>query len=317
MVPAKPGFFDLQGHRGARGLRPENTLPAFEAAFDLGVTSVETDVHLTRDSVPVLYHDPALSARLCRRLPGCEVPEPETGPAVRTLSLAQLRCYRADRNPDPERFPDQDAGETPAARLFAEQHGFDVYTPPGLADLFAFAGAYASDVGARAGKTPAQRAAATYVQFAIELKRVPYRGESIGDGFDGRTPGLLEERAVDCIRAAGVLVRTTVRSFDHRSVRAVRELEPNLATAVLVAETAPVSPAQIARDAGALVYCPEYDFLDEGMVRQAQAAGVRVIPWTVNEPEDWLRLLDWGVDGITTDFPDRLAALLVQKGIPF
>src|SRR5262245_31234160 len=59
--------FDLQGHRGARGLRPENTLPSFEAAFDAGVSTVETDIHLTADGVAVIFHDDTLSERLCRR----------------------------------------------------------------------------------------------------------------------------------------------------------------------------------------------------------------------------------------------------------
>src|SRR5438105_26100 len=101
--------FDVQGHRGARGLKPENTLPGFETAFDLGVTSVETDVHLTRDGVPVLFHDDVISERLCRPVPGRSVPAPENRPPVRTLTLGELRGYRADRNPDPRRFPEQDA----------------------------------------------------------------------------------------------------------------------------------------------------------------------------------------------------------------
>src|SRR6516164_3109362 len=92
--------FELQGHRGARGLKPENTLPGFEVAFDLGVTTVETDVHLTRDGVPVLMHDAAVSARLCRRTRGSTSPDPAAGPLVSRLALAELRGYRADRNPD-------------------------------------------------------------------------------------------------------------------------------------------------------------------------------------------------------------------------
>src|SRR5207247_2634293 len=105
-----PPMFDAQGHRGARGLKPENTLPSFEAAFDLGVTSVETDLHLTRDGVPILYHDAAISERICRLIPGCDAPDPSRQPFLSSLTLQQLRGYRADRNPDPRRFPDQDAG---------------------------------------------------------------------------------------------------------------------------------------------------------------------------------------------------------------
>ena len=76
---------------------------------------------------------------------------------------------------------------------------------------------------------------------------------------------------------------------------------------VLVAGTAPVDPVVVARQADATIYCPDYTFLDATQVRMLRAANVRVLPWTVNQPEDWTRLLKWGVDGITTDYPDRLA----------
>jgi glycerophosphoryl diester phosphodiesterase len=308
--------FDLQGHRGARGLRPENTLPSFETALDLGVTSIETDVHLTRDGVPVLYHDPAISDRLCQLTPGSSSPAPKTQPLIRTLTLAQLRGYRADRNPDPRRFPGQGATVPPVARWFAEQHGLDPYTPPSVADLFALAEAYAGDPGARAGKTEVQRARARQVRFDLELKRVPFRPEVIGDDFDGTVPGLLERRVVEAVRAGGG-GRVSVRSFDHRSVRAFRRLAPDVLGAALVAETAPADPVAVTRQADAEVYCPDFHFLDAAQVVQLHAAGLRVVPWTVNEPEDWVCLLDWGVDGITTDLPDRLAEMLRGLGIAF
>src|SRR6202790_4747871 len=98
--------FDLQGHRGARGLKPENTLPSFETAFDIGVTTVETDLHLTRDGVPLICHDAVISDRLCRLITGNNAPSPETRPAISSLTLSQIRAYRADRNPDLQRFPE-------------------------------------------------------------------------------------------------------------------------------------------------------------------------------------------------------------------
>jgi glycerophosphoryl diester phosphodiesterase len=311
------GLFDLQGHRGARGLKPENTLPSVEAALDVGVTSIEIDLHLTRDGVPVIFHDAVVSDRLCRLVPGRGAPDPAGRPQVSALTLAQMRGYRADRNPDPGRFPEQDARVTPLAGLFAGQRDIDPYTPPTLADLFAFADAYAGDLGARAGKTPEQRARAGQVRFDLELKRVPFRPEAIGDDFYGASGGLLEQRVVEAVRAAGMAGRTAVRSFDHRSVWAVHRLDPALATAVIVANTAPVSPAEVARQAGAGTYCPDVEFLDEAQVREAHAANIRVVPWTVNEPADWVRLLAWGVDGVTTDYPDRLAAFLRERGVPF
>jgi glycerophosphoryl diester phosphodiesterase len=309
--------FDLQGHRGARGLKPENTLPAFETAFDIGVTSVETDVHLTADGQPVLYHDHAVTDRLCRALLRAPGPDPTLRPPLSSLTLAELRGYCADRNPDLSRFPIQDAAVTPVAAAFAAERGIDPYTPPTLDDLFAFAAAYAGQLGTTAGKAERQQERAGEVRFDLELKRVPSRPQVMGDGYDGSAATLLEERVVQAVRRAGVLGRTSVRSFDHRCVLHLRALEPGLQTAVLVSGTAPVDPASLARAAGADSYCPNAEFLDELQIRQLQGAGVRVLAWTVNDPEQWLVLLGWGVDGITSDYPDRLARVLRERGVEF
>jgi glycerophosphoryl diester phosphodiesterase len=308
--------FELQGHRGARGLKQENTLPAFEVAIDVGASSIETDVHLTADGVPVLIHDPSIHT-LCSRLPGSTSPDPAGRPLVSTMTLAQLRGYRADRNPDPRRFAHQDGNVSPLAQLYAERAAMDPYAVPTVADLFAFAEAYAGELGIRAGKTNQQRQRARTVGFDLELKRVPFEPHLIGDTYDGSAPGVLEEQIVERIRGARMVERTTVRSFDHRSVRAVRQLEPRLTTAILIAETAPIAPGELVRRADAQMYCPDFRFLDLAQVRQLQADGIRVLPWTVNEPAAWQRLLGWGVDGITTDYPDRLAALLGERGIAF
>lgn len=285
--------FDLQGHRGARGLDAENTLPSFEAAFDCGVTSVETDLHLSRDGVVVLCHDP--------RLPD--------GVPVATLDLAALRRYRLDRHDNSGRFPTQSASPRTLANWYAQVHDIHPYALPTLADLFAFAAAYAGEPGRQCGKSEVQRARAAAVRFDLELKRVPFYPEAIGD-----SAGLLEQRVGEAIRSAGVVERTGVRSFDHRCVQRLRRLEPGLTGAVLVAETAPIVPAELALRADATVYCPSFHFLDEALVRELHAAGVRVVPYTVNEPAQWRRLLDWGVDGITTDYPDRLADFLRAAG---
>jgi glycerophosphoryl diester phosphodiesterase len=307
--------FDLQGHRGARGLKPENTLPSFEVALDVGVTSIETDIHLTADGIPVLFHDSHVVERLCRTAPGCAVPE---SPAlVRALTLAQLRGCRADRNPAPDLFPEQNAAVTPLAEWFARAHATYPFTPPTLVELFTFCAAYAGAPGTHQGKTEAQRARAARLHFDLELKRVPFRPDVMGDSFDGQAQAELERAVVAAVRQASVLQRTRLRSFDHRCVRALRQLEPTLTTAVLIAGTAPIDPAALVRQAEAQVYCPDVESLDEMQVRQLQAQGIRVLPWTVNRSADWLRLLDWGVDGITTDYPDRLGHLLDERGIEY
>jgi glycerophosphoryl diester phosphodiesterase len=86
---------------------------------------------------------------------------------------------------------------------------------------------------------------------------------------------------------------------------------------VLIAGTAPADVASLLDAALGKVYCPDFRFLDETLVRQAHAAGIRVLPWTVNDPAEWHRLLEWGVDGITTDFPDRLAEFLRHRRVAF
>jgi glycerophosphoryl diester phosphodiesterase len=255
-----PPTFDLQGHRGARGLCPENTLPSFEAALDLGVTSIETDVQLTADGVPVLCHDPDLSEALFRPV-GPAAPDLGRRPPLATVTATQLRDLAADRNPAPGRFPGQRA---------------DV--PPLLAEA--------------AGVPPA----------ALEVVEI---GVS---GFDA--PPAEGELPLAAVQRAGLLARARVRSFDHRAVRAVRRLEPRLTTAVLIADTTPVDPVGLVRAAGADYYCPEHTCLDRPQVAEVHAAGIKVLPWTVNDPGAMRELIAWGVDGLTTDYPDRLAAVL-------
>jgi glycerophosphoryl diester phosphodiesterase len=278
-----PGFeFEVQGHRGARGLAPENTLAGFEIALDVGVASIETDVHLTRDDVAVLFHDAHIA-----------VPPSELRPLVRSLTLQALRRCRIEG---------PTTGATPLADRFAAARGLDPRGIPTLSELFAFVADYAG----APEKTKSQQARARRLIFDIELKRVPFAPETIGDGFNGSAPAMLERQVIAAIRAAGVLERSRVRSFDHRCVLAIKQLEPGLSTGLLIHNTRPVDIGKMLEQARADFYCPDYHFLDADAIRQVIAAGKRVIPYTVNEPADWERLIAWGVQGITTDVPDRL-----------
>jgi glycerophosphoryl diester phosphodiesterase len=295
--------FELMGHRGACGLRPENTLPSFEFALDVGVDSIETDVHLTADGVPIICHEPFLDVRLCHRV-NRDVPSLKDRPLLSQLSLAQVRGYRADGNLDPKRFPQQRPIITPLAQLLAAERGIHPFAIPTVADLFALVKAYAGPSGKKAGKTSAQQRHARKVILDFELKRVPFQPELVGDDYRGRGPGLMERQLLEEIHQADMLSRARVRSFDHRALAGIKSLEPKLTTAVLIWHAAPVSPGDIARSVGAELYCPDYRFVDEEMVSLAHAAGIRVIPWTVNDEADWQRLKDWGVDGIATDYPD-------------
>ena len=278
---------EVQGHRGAMGLAPENTLPSFEMALDVGVTSIETDVHLTRDDIPVLCHEPRVG---------------ENGALVRSQTLAQLRSHRVAGPAHPP---------TPLADRFARERGLDPHGIPTLAELFDFVAAYAGPLGASVGKTAAQRQQASRVIFDLESKRFPFHPETIDDGFNGSAPGSLERLIVAAICEAGALARTRMRSFDHRSVRAAKQLEPGLQTAVLIYYTVPTSIAGLLEFAD--VYCPDYVFVDAEVVHQVHDAGKQIMPYTVNEASAWERLIAWGVDGVTTDYPDLLAEWLGQR----
>jgi glycerophosphoryl diester phosphodiesterase len=134
---------------------------------------------------------------------------------------------------------------------------------------------------------------------------------------EGTEHGHLERELIAQIRLAGMLERVRVRSFDHRCVRAIRQQESRLITGVLVSGTALVDPVAVVKAADAEWYFPDFEYLDAVQVDQCHTAGIRVIPWTVNDEADWDVLLAMGVDGITTDYPDRLAEWLRRKGVGF
>ncbi len=302
--------FELQGHRGARGLKPENTLPSFEAALDAGVSTIETDVHLTRDGVPVLCHDPVLGDAIASLLPGQEEPASR---AISQMTLEEVRRFTVDRNPDPERFPDQTSDETPMAHWHSFIRSVHPLAVPTLNDLLGFVEFCANNDLFE--QPPQQRECARKVLIDVELKRIPFEPQTIGDDFDGSKPGAFERRVLESLRTSGLIKRCRVRSFDHRSLVAARKQEPHLTTALLIANTRPAFPEDLALGIEAKIYCPGYRFVDEDLVHRLHDNDLRVIPWTVNRAEDWERLVGWGVDGMTTDYPDRLARWLAERGI--
>ena len=196
--------FDLEGHRGARGLAPENTLPAFARALDIGVTTLELDVALTADGVLVVSHDPFLNPVLARDADGQWLPGPR-GPLIHALTLAQVQAYDVGRiRPD-----------TPYARTFATQQAVDGTRLPTLAQVFAL-------VQARGG---------TQVRFNIETKLYPDHPE------DTAPVAAMTDALLQAIRTAGLRERVTIQSFDWRSLRRVQQLEPGIPTACLTVQS--------------------------------------------------------------------------------
>ena len=289
--------FDLQGHRGARGLAPENTLAAFRVALDLGVTTLETDLAVTKDDVVVISHDPVLNPDLTR-LDGQWIAT--AGPPIRSLSLAELKRYDIGRlNP---------AGKY--AQQYPQQKPVDGERFPTLEDFFALAG--------------------PEVRFNIEIKTDPNKPELTLD------PDRFAQLAVEAIRKGKAETRTTIQSFDWRGLLASRRLAPEIATACLSIESnnfdtvrraSQPSPwlggldlvahggslPRLAKVAGCAVWSPFWRNVTVEAVKEAQALGLKVIPWTVNDPSEMARLIGLGIDGLITDYPDRAKAVLKEK----
>jgi glycerophosphoryl diester phosphodiesterase len=272
----------IVGHRGARGLWPENTLAGFSGALALGVDALELDVALTADGVVMVSHDPALNPNLTRDATGAWLDGP--GPLIRSLNAAQLAAYDVGRlQPG-----------TPYAALFPEQSPRDGEHIPRLAEVL------------RIGNDTA---------FIIELKTFP------GDPGRGASGPALAEAVVAVADAAGATSRITVEGFDWRGPRHLRRVRPEVSLAWLTrAETVrdaalwwdgphPADfggsvPRVVAAEGGP-VWAPDHSDLTQDQVDEAHMLGLAVIPWTVNGPQDMARLIGWGVDGIVTDRPDR------------
>ena len=302
LVSASAGAlaFDAQGHRGARGLAPENTLPAFERALEVGVTTLELDIGGTADGVVVVAHDPYLNPAITRDASGQWLKD--KGPTLSSLTFTQLQAYDVGRiNP-----------ETPYGKTFSSQVPRDGTRVPALAALFALVKARGADE----------------VRFNIETKINPTQPDETVN------PEQMVRALLNTVREAGLTRRVTIQSFDWRTLQIVQGVEPAIPTVYLSIQTANTdnirdgawtagfkladhgSLPRMVKAAGGAVWSPNGGAVTEALVKEAQAIGLKVIPWTINNPADMERLIGWGVDGIITDYPDRLRTVMQQRGLP-
>ncbi len=297
--------FDLQGHRGARGLYPENSLTGFEAALALGVTTLEMDLGMTRDGVLVVHHDRRLDPERTRGIDGAWIEAPT--PALLELELAALGAYDLGRL--------RPAGEL--ARRFPDQLGLDGVRIATLEQIL-------DRTEVLSGNT---------IRYNVETKISPLSpGES-------PTPARFADAVVAVLRAAAVTGRAMVQSFDWRTLQRVQEVAPEIATVYLTAEqdwldnvqrgkpgaspwTAGLdvdrfeaSIPRLIAHAGGAVWSPFFRDLRETELSEAHGLGLKVVPYTVNDPADMASLIDFGVDGIITDYPDRLRRVMADKGM--
>ena len=292
-----PPEFDAQGHRGARGLLPENTLPSLEAALDLGVTTLELDLHFTQDGEVVMWHDPIITKDKCRLPDGAADGVPDPRNALRRIMISQqplavVQAYQCDKNPDADRF-----GEQEALNMALSGRDYRIVT---LGEVFDFVELYAESEL----KSAEQKQNAAQIEFNIETKRKVDDPTAIDDGFTGGTAGPFELAILEIVRERGLTNRVVIQSFDHRSLRVIREIDTEIRLAALT--TRGEAKVKVYNGYGFDIWSPNKNDVTEELIAEAHEVGLLVIPWTVNEVDNMARLVEWGVDGLISDRPDLL-----------
>lgn len=294
-----PGCVRIIGHRGARGVMPENTIEGFEFTLKIGVRALEFDVVLTRDQIPVITHNHHLLNATTRGNDGAWLTGEELKVSNLTLSqLKQLDVGGADGNTVyGQRFPDQ---------VFMS--GVRV---PALNELFSLA----------------TRPEGQDLLFLLEMKSDP---SVIGDKDANAA---VVSKVVSEVRGRGLEDRTILHSFDWNLLEESARIAPDIPRSYLSElpdnldplgedsskEVAPdftslgVSIPKAVSDAGGKLWCPYYLDVTPELVAEAHDLGLIVCSWTANDVEDIHRMIDAGVDGIITDYPGRVQRILLAR----
>jgi glycerophosphoryl diester phosphodiesterase len=265
--------FDIQGHRGARGLKPENSIPAFIAALDSGATTLEMDVVITKDRQVVVSHEPWMSATLCMDSSGI----PVTTKNEKKFNLYQMTYEQVRRfdcgSRGHEKFPQQERLSTikPLLRdviVTVENHikSFTRYN----------------------------------VDYSIEVK-----SEKSADGKFQPSPEEFSDLVYALIDQYLPWDRVVIQSFDFRVLRYWHHRYPTIRLSALVENLKSID--ENLKDLGFTpsVYSPEFHLVSREEVGHAHALGMRIIPWTVNDTKIMAELKSWNIDGIITDYPNR------------
>lgn len=264
--------FDKQGHRGCRGLMPENTIPAMKKALDLGVTTLEIDIAISQDKKPLLSHDPYMSADFVLTPTGQSISKAEEKDyKIYGLPYAEIRKFDVGSKPHPK-FPQQQ-------KMYAYK--------PLLTDIIDSVETYA-----QAKNIPAPF-------YNIETKTTPE-----GDHIFHPAPAEFVDLLMGVIRDKGILERVTIQSFDPRTLEVVHQQFPMVKTALLVENKKSLEENLQRLSFKPSVYSPYFLLVTDNLVKECHARGLQIIPWTVNSQTAIAKLLQQKVDGIITDYPN-------------
>ena len=294
---------DIQGHRGARGLLPENTLPAFARALSIGVTTLELDCAITRDGVVVVSHDSTLNPEITRDEVGRWITSNDL--AIAHFTFEELQRFDVGRIDPASGY----------ASRFSQQRPVDGTRMPKLDEVFALARKAGNDV----------------VCFNIETKISPLHPERTV------TPAAFAGELIKGIKNNNLDHRATVQSFDWRTLAVVQRAAPEIKTAYLSAQQdftdnilahAKASPwnaglhvsqfggsvPRMIHAAGGAIWSPFWGEVNAANIDEAQSLGLKVTVWTVNTAADMRRMMALGVDGVISDYPDVLRRVAGDNG---
>jgi glycerophosphoryl diester phosphodiesterase len=284
MIAAGSPRIDLQGHRGARGLMPENSIPAFILALDLGVTTLEMDVAINAEGNVVVSHEPWMSATICTHGDGRAITEEEE---------KTLRIY-AMSDVEVASFDCGSIGHP----TYLQQQSMRV-SKPLLKDvlLAVIQHVEETDRDNKSGQ----------VLFNIEIKSLP-EGDNIFH------PEVMEFANIlhTLISDHQLIEQTTIQSFDTRALEAMHEIDPDISIALLVENKDGLAHNLSQLSFVPQIYSPNYNLLDQAQIDAAHAQNILIIPWTVNDASSMRKLVAMGVDGLITDYPDLGTRVLAE-----
>ena len=268
------GDFDKQGHRGCRGLMPENTIPAMINAVGMGVTTLEMDVCISKDKKVFLSHEPFFNHEITSKPDGGFIDEKdEKNYNMYKMNYADINKYDVGMKPHP-RFPDQQKMKA---------------VKPLLSDVFKAVHEYM------------MMARRPVPYFNIETKCMP-----AGDNVFHPEPGEFVELLIAVIKEHQLENSVIIQSFDFRTLQYLHQHYPNIKTAMLVEATSNSSFRKQLKDLGftPTIYSPEFTLITSDLIKECHDLNIKVIPWTVNDKKKIAELKLMGVDGIITDYPN-------------
>ena len=292
--PQAPGF-DLQAHAGGRGEATGESLRAFAKSLELGVSTLELDINITKDHQPLVWHDPIIESQQCADTGPAFAGDPSypyVGKLVHDLTLAQIRTLDCGKP----------AGQFPRAEVV---RGNKIAVLP---EVFSLTDSYRADV-----------------RYNIETKVAADHPSTSAQ------PQEFVDVVLAAVRAAGKVDRLEIQSFDWRTLPLVRQAEPSIPLVALWNEhtwvpgspwLATVNPDVVgdpvigAMMVGASILSPEYSLVDRALVDRAHSLGLSVIPWTVDDASDMRAQIALGVDGIITNYPAVLRTVMAELGMP-